>query len=225
VENISNVLFIKNKTTKSKITMTKAKLKTVVSAAAAIFLAMAIVSCSQNPSRSRNPEPVFTGFSEPRADKEEITACEEQQVSEKENIEPRAASAERRIRNEQQEIDSDSVHVFVDRMPEFQGGRQGMSDFLAANNLNLTVEETNNRVIMTNFIIEIDGSVSDISVSGQVVEVVGNLWRLTELIDISESVKEDVIRIMQSMPKWTPAQHNGRAVRVRFNLPFPFHLE
>ena len=99
-----------------------------------------------------------------------------------------------------------------------------MHRLFAANNL--TLEATSNRVILSQFVIEADGSITNIRIlRGQVVEVVGSLWRPTETIEVSQSVKEEATRFIQSMPKWIPGEMNGRAVRTRWTLPIPFHLE
>jgi protein TonB len=36
---------------------------------------------------------------------------------------------------------------------------------------------------------------------------------------------EEGVRVVSSMPKWTPGKQRGKAVRVQYNLPIKFALE
>ncbi len=63
--------------------------------------------------------------------------------------------------------------------------------------------------VVTRFIIEKDGSVSN----AEIVRGIGG------------GCDEEVLRIMNMMPKWTPGTQRGEAVRVQFHLPVKFGLE
>ena len=211
----------------------KYDVKTIIKAVAlitTIFVVLGAISCTRNTSQSRSPELAFVGFSEPRATiEEEPTSYNEQPVAtpEREIEEVLPEAKEEQIVHSTQQVteitiqDDDHIYTYeVDRMPEFQGGHQGRLRFLSENGL--TVAITDNRVITSSFIVEVDGSLTDIRILG------GGIMdgmRIVENIDITPSVEENAIRLIQSMPKWTPAQLNGRAVRSRITLPFPFHLE
>lgn len=62
--------------------------------------------------------------------------------------------------------------------------------------------------VLLNFIIEIDGSISNI----------------IALHGLSKEFKEHCIDIVKSMPRWTPAKINGEPVRIHYNLPINFRL-
>jgi len=36
---------------------------------------------------------------------------------------------------------------------------------------------------------------------------------------------EEAIRVVRSMPKWSPGKQRGRPVRVQFNMPIKFILQ
>jgi TonB family protein len=59
---------------------------------------------------------------------------------------------------------------------------------------------------MVSFVIERDGSVTDIRV----------------LNGLSESISRELKRLVSRMPVWIPGRQNGEAVRVQFNLPVDF---
>ena len=59
------------------------------------------------------------------------------------------------------------------------------------------------------FIVEKDGSVSEI----------------TSVRGICDDIRDECIRIVESMPKWVPGTQDGKAVRVQFYLPVRFRLE
>ena len=58
------------------------------------------------------------------------------------------------------------------------------------------------------FIVETDGSISDVHVAKQVFP----------------SLDAEAIRVVQAMPKWTPGKEKGNVVRVKYNLPIVFRM-
>ncbi len=62
--------------------------------------------------------------------------------------------------------------------------------------------------VMVQFVIEKNGSVSNIKVISKTQEV----------------LNDEVIRIVSSSPKWTPGTLKGEAVRVKMILPVDFSL-
>ena len=63
--------------------------------------------------------------------------------------------------------------------------------------------------VICNFVVEKDGSISD-------VEVVRG---------VHSALDAEAIRVIQSMPKWTPGKQRGHTVRVRYTLPVVFKLQ
>ena len=107
----------------------------------------------------------------------------------------------------------DDAKVFdvVEQMPSFPGGMGALMQFLASHIKYPVVAEMNGiqgRVICT-YIVERDGSITNISVSRSV----------DPLLDA------EAVRVISSMPKWTPGKQNGQECRVKFTLPVTFKLQ
>ncbi|HZW63554.1 MAG TPA: energy transducer TonB, partial [Flavobacteriaceae bacterium] len=62
--------------------------------------------------------------------------------------------------------------------------------------------------IRLRFVVEKDGSFTDIQVVGADPHGAGR----------------EAIRVLRSMPKWKPAQHNGKTVRSSFTLPIKIRV-
>ncbi len=63
--------------------------------------------------------------------------------------------------------------------------------------------------VLIRFMLEKDGSISDITV----------------LRGVCEVIEQECRRVMKYMPKWMPGMKNGKPVRVWYNLPIKFKLE
>ncbi len=57
-----------------------------------------------------------------------------------------------------------------------------------------------------------------------VIEKDGSITNAVILRDIGGGCGEEALRVVNSMPKWTPGKQRGRPVRVQFNLPVKFKL-
>ena len=98
----------------------------------------------------------------------------------------------------------------VDQMPEYPGGMQAMIEFLQAN-MKYPEDAAKQKVegrVMVQFVVETDGSISDVHVAKQVFP----------------SLDAEAIRVVQAMTKWTPGKEKGKVVRVKYNLPIVFRM-
>ena len=98
----------------------------------------------------------------------------------------------------------------VEQMPEYPGGMQAMIEFLQTN-MKYPEDAAKQKVegrVMVQFVVETDGSVSDVHVAKQVFP----------------SLDAEAIRVVQAMPKWTPGKDKGKVVRVKYNLPIVFRM-
>ncbi|HZJ80990.1 MAG TPA: energy transducer TonB [Dysgonamonadaceae bacterium] len=105
----------------------------------------------------------------------------------------------------------DEIFVVVEQQPEFPGGMSALMKFLG-DNIKYPVIAQENGIqgrVITNFVVERDGSISDVQVvRGQ-----------------DPSLDREAVRVIQTMPKWKPGQQRGKPVRVRFTLPVVFRLQ
>lgn len=100
--------------------------------------------------------------------------------------------------------------VFTGKRPEFPGGEEGLSRWLKGN---LKYPEVARRMgvegnVIVEFIIGEDGKTSD-------VRVLESLHRLCD---------NEAIRLVESMPAWSPAEENGVKIPLKFTLTVPFVL-
>ena len=105
----------------------------------------------------------------------------------------------------------DSVYITVEVMPEFPGGENKLFRFLAQNIKYpaYALENGISGVVYVRFIVEEDGTLNNIDV----------------IKSPHKSLSEEALRVVQHMPKWKPAMQEGKAVKVRFNLPINFVLK
>lgn len=96
----------------------------------------------------------------------------------------------------------------IEVKPEFPGGLQKFYAFLNAN-FKLPEEEDLNGKIFASFIVEKDGSLSDIKV----------------IRDFGYGTGKELIRVLKMSPKWNPGQQNGKTVRVQYMIPFTIKTE
>ena len=111
----------------------------------------------------------------------------------------------------EEDEDRPGVYIVVDQMPEFPGGDKGLYQFIA-DNIKYPAEAKEMGIkgrVFVNFIVEPDGSVSDIRV----------------LRGIGGGCDEEAVRVVESMPKFKPGMQDGEAVRVSYTVPVFFRLE
>lgn len=100
---------------------------------------------------------------------------------------------------------------YVEQMPTFPGGNGALMAYLSKSIKYPAIAEENGiqgRVVCS-FVVERDGSVSDI--------------RIVKSVD--PSLDKEAQRVIASMPKWIPGRQNGQAVRVKYSLPVTFRLQ
>jgi protein TonB len=110
----------------------------------------------------------------------------------------------------QDKTTNDEVFVNVDVMPEFPGGMDDLSYFIYTHikypddAIKAGIE---GRVIVS-FIIDETGKVKNVK----------TLKGVHPLLD------KEAERVVSLMPNWIPGKHNGKNVKVQFNLPVTFSL-
>ena len=113
----------------------------------------------------------------------------------------------------EEEEEEEDVQIFtvVENDPEFPGGMEALYKYLRENIKYPQLARDNNitgKVYVT-FVVERDGSIANPRV----------------LKDIGGGCGAEAIRVVKSMPKWTPGKQRGKSVRVQFNLPVSFNLQ
>jgi protein TonB len=90
----------------------------------------------------------------------------------------------------------------IEVKPDFPGGLEKFYKFIGKN-FQVPEEEGLKGKIFVTFVVEKDGSLTDIKV----------------LRDIGYGTGKEAIRVLKSCPKWNPGEQNGKKVRVLYSLP------
>ena len=115
------------------------------------------------------------------------------------------------INDEKPSAGQGKVFDVVEQMPEFPGGQAALLKWLNGNLRYPPIAEENGiqgRVICT-FIIEPDGSVTDMKVARSV----------------DPSLDKEAVRVLEKMPRWIPGKQGGSPVRVKYTVPVTFRLD
>ena len=105
---------------------------------------------------------------------------------------------------EQTSQPQDTIYDFkeVEIKPEYPGGVEAFYKFIAKN-FKVPEEEGLNGRIVTTFVIELDGSITDFTV----------------LQDIGYGSGAEVLKVLSMSKKWIPAKLNDIPVRVLYQFP------
>jgi len=110
----------------------------------------------------------------------------------------------------EEEEDEQKIFVIVEKDPQFPGGMAAMMAFLNSNIKYPVVAQENGifgRVTLS-FVVNVDGSIVDIEV----------------VRGVDPSLDKEAMRVVGTMPRWSPGEQRGRPVRVKFTLPVQFRL-
>ena len=108
-------------------------------------------------------------------------------------------------------VEEDKVFDIVEQQPLFPGGQSALMQFLH-DNIKYPVVAQENGVqgrVTVQFVVEKDGSITDVHV----------------LRGVDPSLDKEAVRVVKSMPRWTPGKQNGTTVRVNYRLPVLFRLQ
>ena len=112
---------------------------------------------------------------------------------------------------EEVEEAEEEVFLVVEEDPEFPGGLDALSKFIADNIKYPQLAKENNITgkVFVSFVVEKDGRVGQVKI----------------LRDIGGGCGNEAVRVVKMMPRWKPGKQRGKAVRTQFNLPVNFDLQ
>ena len=94
--------------------------------------------------------------------------------------------------------------------PSFPGGDEALMQYLADNVCypEIAAEMGIEGVVTVEFTVKADGSIADA--------------KIVRMVD--PDLEEEALRLVNSMPRWTPASDNGTPTEARYSLPIKFRL-
>ena len=107
-----------------------------------------------------------------------------------------------------QDDPDEKVYDITEMMPEFPGGNEAMMDYLKKN---IKYPESAKKSgkkgrVIVQFTIGSDGGVRDVKVRR----------------GVDPDIDKEAVRVVSSMPKWTPGKQDGKPVAVKYTLPILF---
>ena len=105
----------------------------------------------------------------------------------------------------------DDLYINVDKHATFPGGHIKAAAFIKEN-LKYPEDAADYGIqgrVIVNFVVEEDGSVSDIKV----------------VRGVHPSLDAEAVRVVKLMPKWQPAERGGKPVRTKYTLPVSFRIQ
>jgi periplasmic protein TonB len=115
------------------------------------------------------------------------------------------------IQTNRQEDNEPKELTDVQKLPSFPGGEAELMKYLSENIKYPAIARENNiqGTVALSFIVEKNGSLSNVKI----------------LKDPGGGCGKEAVRVLETMPRWTPGEANGNPVRVKFTLPVRFRLE
>lgn len=107
--------------------------------------------------------------------------------------------------------DENKVFDVVEQPPSFPGGMAALQAYLR-DNIKYPVVAAENGIegrVIVQFVVGKDGSISNVTVARSA----------------DASLDKEAVRVVKSMPKWTPGKQNGTTVNVKYTCPVTFRLQ
>lgn len=106
---------------------------------------------------------------------------------------------------------SEQVYEVVEVMPQYPGGQAAMVKYLSEHVKYPAKAKAEGKTgtVMVQFVVNTNGKLTDTKV----------------IRSVSPELDKEALRVVKSMPKWTPGKQKGKPVRVRFTLPIRFSLK
>ncbi|PKV62543.1 energy transducer TonB [Pontibacter ramchanderi] len=107
--------------------------------------------------------------------------------------------------------ESNEVFEYVEEMPHFEGGEAALMRHISKKIRypRQAVTEQVEGIVIVSFVVSKTGKVTDATV----------------LKGLGYGTEEEALRVIQSLPAWTPGRQNGKPVAVRYTLPIRFNLQ
>ena len=105
----------------------------------------------------------------------------------------------------------ETVYRSVEQMPQFPGGEAALMKYLKSH-INYPPKAAKNNIegnVIVQFVVKKDGSIGEVKV----------------VHSLEKDLDKEAVRVVKSLPKFTPGRHDGQAVSVWYTLPVSFKLK
>ena len=109
-------------------------------------------------------------------------------------------------------IEDDQPFLIAETMPSFQGGDLNTFRTWVQQNVKFPQIALENGIqgrVSCSFVVNKDGSIVDAEV----------------IRGVDPSLDKEALRVINSMPKWSPGKQRGKPVRVKYTVPVTFRLQ
>ena len=112
---------------------------------------------------------------------------------------------------EEEEESSQQIFTVVETMTEFPSGQGALLQYLAKSIKYPVIAQENGIQgrVSCSFVVNKDGSIVDAEV----------------IRGVDPSLDKEALRVINSMPKWSPGKQRGKPVRVKYTVPVTFRLQ
>lgn len=185
-----------------------------------LFLAGGLIVAQACTSKSEKKTDDFLTETTDEADQALSTKAENRARIEKdrvERLERRRLALEERAKNEisYTNLAGGKVYYKSEIAPMFVGGDKAMMEYLR-DNIQFPEDASKKGLegtVFVDFVVDQNGVVRD----AEVTEATND--------EVDQSFRNEALRLVNSMPNWTPGRQNGDAVDVKFSIPLTFQLD
>ena len=103
-------------------------------------------------------------------------------------------------------IEQDKVYRSVAQMPRFPGGEAALMKYIDSHLQEPQTQEKITGNVVLQFIVQSDGSIDEVKV----------------VRSLHPDYDKEAVRVVKSLPKFTPGRQNGQAVAVWYTVPVNF---
>ncbi len=115
------------------------------------------------------------------------------------------------VKDEPRAPGSETIYHSVEQMPQFPGGEAALKKYIDSH-IKYPPTAVQNRVqgkVVVQFVVNKTGKIGEVKV----------------VRSVDKDLDKEAIRVIKSLPKFTPGRQNGKDVSVWYTLPVPFKLK
>lgn len=131
-------------------------------------------------------------------------------VNDEDKVKETSSNLQRNVVANEKFVTNDSIYDVVQKFAEFPGGQKAFNEWMSENFQypDSCMKEGIQGRVSLQFVVNTDGSIVDVE----------------PLHSPHPALTEAAIQLVKRMPRWIPAENDGKIVRCRFRIPISYHL-